>query len=37
LGIAEWDRSFLTGKRGLSKANIRKLAMHFKVRAEYFL
>ena len=27
----------LTGKRGLSKAHIRKLAGHFKVRADYFL
>lgn len=27
----------LTGKRGLSKAHIRKLADHFKVRADYFL
>ena len=27
----------LTGKRSLSKANIRKLAAHFKVRADYFL
>ncbi|MDB5303159.1 MAG: hypothetical protein JWM97_708, partial [Phycisphaerales bacterium] len=24
-------------KRGLSKANIRKLAEHFKIRADYFL
>ena len=28
---------FLTGKRALSKANIRTLAEHFKVRADYFL
>ena len=27
----------LTGRRGLSKAHIRTLASHFKVRAEYFL
>jgi HTH-type transcriptional regulator / antitoxin HigA len=27
----------LTGKRGLSKAHIRKLAERFKVRADYFL
>ncbi len=27
----------LTGRRGLSKANIRKLAEHFKVSADYFL
>lgn len=27
----------MSGKRGLSKANIRRLAEHFKVLADYFL
>jgi HTH-type transcriptional regulator/antitoxin HigA len=37
LGNRGMGSVFLTGKRGLSKANIRKLAEHFKVRADYFL
>jgi len=37
LGNRGMGSVFLTGKRGLSKANIRKLAVHFKVRADYFL
>jgi HTH-type transcriptional regulator/antitoxin HigA len=37
LGNRTMGSLFLTGKRGLSKANIRKLAGHFKVRADYFL
>jgi HTH-type transcriptional regulator/antitoxin HigA len=37
LGNRGMGSLFLTGKRGLSKANIRKLAEHFKVRADYFL
>jgi HTH-type transcriptional regulator/antitoxin HigA len=37
LGNRGMGSVYLTGKRGLSKANIRKLAAHFKVRADYFL
>ena len=37
LGNRGMGSVFLAGKRGLSKANIRKLADHFKVRADYFL
>jgi len=37
LGNRGMGSVYLTGKRGLSKANIRKLAEHFKVRADYFL
>jgi HTH-type transcriptional regulator/antitoxin HigA len=37
LGNRGMGSVFLTGKRGLSKANICKLAEHFKVRADYFL
>jgi antitoxin component HigA of HigAB toxin-antitoxin module len=37
LGNRGMGSVFLTGKRGLSKANIRKLVEHFKVRADYFL
>lgn len=37
LGNRGMGSVFLTGKRSLSKANIRKLAEHFKVRADYFL
>ncbi|HSZ56434.1 MAG TPA: hypothetical protein VK797_12275 [Tepidisphaeraceae bacterium] len=37
LGNRTMGSLYLTGKRGLSKANIRKLAEHFKVRADYFL
>jgi antitoxin component HigA of HigAB toxin-antitoxin module len=37
LGNRGMGSVFLTGKRGLSKANIRKLAEYFKVRADYFL
>jgi HTH-type transcriptional regulator/antitoxin HigA len=37
LGNRGMGSVFLSGKRGLSKANIRKLAEHFKVRADYFL
>jgi len=37
LGNRGMGSVFLTGKRGLSKANILKLAEHFKVRADYFL
>ena len=37
LGNRGMGSVFLTGKRGLSKTNIRKLAEHFKVRADYFL
>lgn len=37
LGNRGMGSLLLTGKRGLSKANIRKLAAHFKVRADYFL
>jgi HTH-type transcriptional regulator/antitoxin HigA len=37
LGHRGMGSVFLTGKRGLSKTNIRKLAEHFKVRADYFL
>ena len=36
LGNRGMGSLFLSGKRGLSKANIRKLAEHFKVRADYF-
>ena len=35
LGNRGMGSVFLTGKRGLSKANIRKLAEHFKVQADY--
>ena len=37
LGNRGMGSVYLTGKRGLSKANIRKRAAHFKVRADYFL
>jgi HTH-type transcriptional regulator/antitoxin HigA len=37
LGNRGMGSLLLTGKRGLSKAHIRKLADHFKVRADYFL
>ena len=37
LGNRGMGSLYLKGKRGLSKANIRKLADHFKVRADYFL
>jgi HTH-type transcriptional regulator / antitoxin HigA len=37
LGNRGMGSVFLTGKRGLSKANILKLTEHFKVRADYFL
>ncbi|HWE97698.1 MAG TPA: hypothetical protein VG269_27330 [Tepidisphaeraceae bacterium] len=37
LGNRGMGSLYLSGKRGLSKANIRKLAEHFKVRADYFL
>lgn len=37
LGNRGMGSVYLTGKRGLSKANIRKLAGHFKVSADYFL
>ena len=37
LGNRGMGSVLLTGKRGLSKAHIRKLADHFKVRADYFL
>jgi antitoxin component HigA of HigAB toxin-antitoxin module len=37
LGNRGMGSLFLSGKRGLSKANIRKLAKHFNVRADYFL
>jgi HTH-type transcriptional regulator/antitoxin HigA len=37
LGNRGMGSVFLTGKRGLSKANIRKLADYFKVRADYLL
>jgi HTH-type transcriptional regulator/antitoxin HigA len=37
LGNRGMGSVYLSGKRGLSKANIRKLAQHFKVRADYFL
>lgn len=37
LGNRGMGSVFLTGKRGLSKANIRKLAKHFNVRADYFI
>jgi HTH-type transcriptional regulator / antitoxin HigA len=37
LGNRGMGSVYLTGKRGLSKANIRKLAARFKVRADYFL
>ena len=36
LGNRGMGSVFLTGKRGLSKVNIRKLADHFKIRADYF-
>ena len=37
LGNRGMGSLLLTGRRGLSKAHIRKLAGHFKVRADYFL
>jgi HTH-type transcriptional regulator / antitoxin HigA len=37
LGNRGMGSVYLTGKRGLSKANIRKLAKHFNVQADYFL
>jgi HTH-type transcriptional regulator / antitoxin HigA len=37
LGNRTMGSLLLTGKRGLSKAHIVKLARHFKVRADYFL
>ena len=37
LGNRGMGSVYLTGKRGLSKTIIRKLAEHFKVRADYFL
>ncbi len=37
LGNRGMGSLYLSGKRGLSKANVRKLADHFKVRADYFL
>lgn len=37
LGNRGMGSVYLTGKRGISKTNIRKLAEHFKVRADYFL
>lgn len=37
LGSRGMGSTLLTGKRSLSKAHIRKLAEHFKVRADYFL
>ena len=37
LGNRTMGSLYLSGRRGLSKANIRKLAEHFKVRADYFL
>ena len=37
LGNRGMGSLLLTGKRGLSKAHIRKLSKHFKVRADYFL
>ena len=37
LGNRGMGSVYLTGKRGLSKASIRKLAEHFKMRADYFL
>ncbi|MGA2230938.1 MAG: hypothetical protein ABSH22_08570 [Tepidisphaeraceae bacterium] len=37
LGNRGMGSLYLSGRRGLSKANIRKLAEHFKVRADYFL
>jgi HTH-type transcriptional regulator/antitoxin HigA len=37
LGNRGMGSLYLSGKRGLSKATIRKLADHFKVRADYFL
>jgi HTH-type transcriptional regulator/antitoxin HigA len=37
LGNRGMGSLLLNGKRGLSKAHIRKLAEHFKVRADYFL
>jgi len=37
LGNRGMGSLYLAGKRGLSKANIRKLAAYFKVRADYFL
>ena len=37
LGNRTMGSLYLSGRRGLSKANIRKLADHFKVRADYFL
>lgn len=37
LGNRGMGSVYLTGKRGLSKAKILKLARHFKVRTDYFL
>jgi HTH-type transcriptional regulator/antitoxin HigA len=37
LGNRGMGSLYLSGKRGLSKVNIRKLAEHFKVRGDYFL
>jgi HTH-type transcriptional regulator/antitoxin HigA len=37
LGNRGMGSLLLTGKRGLSKAHIRKLAEHFGLRADYFL
>jgi len=37
LGSRGMGSNILTGKRELSKAHIRKLSEHFKVRADYFL
>jgi len=37
LGNRGMGSVYLSGRRGLSKANIRTLAEHFKVRADYFL
>jgi HTH-type transcriptional regulator/antitoxin HigA len=37
LGNRGMGSLYLSGKRGLSKTNIRKLANHFKIRADYFL
>jgi HTH-type transcriptional regulator/antitoxin HigA len=37
LGNRGMGSLYLSGKRGLSKANIRKFADHFKVRADYFI
>jgi antitoxin component HigA of HigAB toxin-antitoxin module len=37
LGNRGMGSLYLSGKRALSKANIRKLAGHFKVSADYFI